>query len=81
MIPAVWLYTKDLTTIRVVQRDSDAASEVLVFGPDEARQHEVFQTPDAAAAFRKTMEAEIIANGFELAWSGGRGGRRMKAVF
>ena len=66
MVPAVWLYTKDFTTIRIVQRDSEEATEVVVFGPDKTRRHEVFSSPAAAAAFRNTIEAEILAKGFEL---------------
>lgn len=66
MDPKVWLYKKDLTTIRIVQRELGAGTEVFVIGPD-GRNQQVFETVDAAARFREALVARIIAIGYALA--------------
>ena len=68
MVPQVWLYTKDLTTIRVVQRESEVGgADVIIIGPDGQNQQS-FESPDAASQFREALIARISAIGYALAW-------------
>jgi hypothetical protein len=67
MVPQVWLYTKDLTTIRVVQRESEAGADVIIIGPDGQNQQS-FKSLDAASQFRDALVARISAIGYALAW-------------
>jgi hypothetical protein len=66
--PAVWLYTNDLQTIRVIQRTLEHGWEVLMFAPEGVHTRQLFSTAEDAAHFRATLELEILAKGFELAW-------------
>ncbi|HEY6362825.1 MAG TPA: hypothetical protein VIX63_17085 [Vicinamibacterales bacterium] len=67
MAPNAWLYQKDLTTIRVVQRELDAGAEVVILGPDGQNQ-QAFTTVDAASQFREALIARILAIGYAQAW-------------
>ena len=67
MAPDIWLYTNDVATFRTVQRQTDAGTEVLVFGSRGERAHETFATTADAAAFRQALEARILRSGFALA--------------
>jgi hypothetical protein len=66
MVPKVWLYTKDLTTIRIVQRDSAPGSEVFIFGPDGQNQ-QTFSSIEHASRFREALVTRIMAIGYALA--------------
>lgn len=68
MIPKVWLYKKDVLTIRVIQRDTTEHSEILVFGSEGLRPQQRFASPSDAAEYQKVLEAEILARGYELTW-------------
>jgi hypothetical protein len=68
MVPRVWLYKKDLETIRVVQRDADTHTEIVVIGAEGLRRQQLFASPEAAAEYQRVLQAEIVARGYELAW-------------
>ena len=68
MIPRVWLYKKNLETVRVIQRDVDSHTEVLVVGAEGLRRQQLFASSEAAAEFQRVLEAEILARGYELTW-------------
>jgi hypothetical protein len=71
MAPKVWLYKKHMHTIRVVQRDSGTASELLVFGPAGERRDERFTSTVQASNFQRLLQRQIIGRGFTLAWASG----------
>jgi hypothetical protein len=72
MEPGIWLYRKDFTTVRVVERPAERGVEVFVFGIERVPKRHAFDTPVAAAQFRATLESDLLAQGFELRWGDGR---------
>jgi hypothetical protein len=68
MEPNVWLYTKDLRTVRIVQRPAEVGTEVLMVAPDGVRTRQAFSTLEDATRFRATLARRILAKGFTLVW-------------
>jgi hypothetical protein len=69
MTPLVWLFRRDSATIRIIQRDAEPGSEVVVLGSEGLRSRQVFQTRTDADAFRAVLTTEFLGSGFVLAWT------------
>jgi hypothetical protein len=66
MAPLIWLYTHESEgAVRIVESETESGSlELLVLGPKHHRDVHVFATADEAAAFRTSVETDLVARGF-----------------